>query len=95
MSKDIKYLAKDGFMARKIAGELLLIPVGERTQELNGMVTLNDTGMFIWECLSEPKSEAELIEMIMEEFDVLKEKVEIDVRAFIRNGLDEGMIIRL
>ena len=38
---------KDGFILRKIAGENIVIPSGDELN-LNMMITLNDTGAFLW-----------------------------------------------
>ena len=36
------------FILREIAGEAVLIPTGEASQNLNGMIHLTETGAFIW-----------------------------------------------
>ena len=37
------------FILRDIAGEYVLVPTGETTQEFNGFITITDTAKFIWE----------------------------------------------
>ena len=39
---------KSGFIVRKIANQYMAVPVGERSQELHGMIGLNETGAFLW-----------------------------------------------
>lgn len=90
-----KYQAKDGFVARKIAGELLLVPVGERVQDLNGMIYLNETSQFIWDTLSSPVTIAEIVDKIKTEFNVKDNDVEQDVQQFIDNALANELIIEI
>ena len=41
---------KDGFVLRKVGGDNIVVPTGD-TLDLNMMVTLNETGRFLWEKL--------------------------------------------
>ena len=95
MNKENRYQAKDGFVAREIAGEMLLIPTGTRTQEFNGMIRLNETGIFIWSQVERPKSINELIKSVTEEFEVSDDLAEQHIRAFIEKGLQNGLITKL
>ena len=42
---------KKKFVLREIAGEYVLVPVGEAARELNGIVTVNELGAFLWNLL--------------------------------------------
>ena len=44
---------KSGFAKRNIAGSEIVVPVGENASRFNGMITLNETGSFFWDCLSQ------------------------------------------
>ena len=41
---------KEGFILREIGGEIMVIPSGDEL-DLNMMITLNETGRFLWERL--------------------------------------------
>lgn len=41
------------FVLREIAGETLLVPAGKTALDLNGMLTLNETGAALWRMLPE------------------------------------------
>ena len=45
---------KPGFAMRKIAGSNIVVPVGAASSDFNGMITLNDTGAFLWNCFCSP-----------------------------------------
>ena len=63
------------FMLRDIAGEVILVPTGVATQQFNGMITLNEVAAFIWKNLDESKSKEELVDKIMDEFEVDEDTV--------------------
>lgn len=71
------------FVARKVAGEYLLVPVGKTNLDLNGMITLNEVGAFLWERLPEAESESELVEAVLAEYEAERAEVSRDVAAFL------------
>lgn len=62
---------KNGFMLQEVAGETVVLPMDG---ELNMMITLNDTGRFLWEKISEETTREALIEALLAEYDVDAEK---------------------
>ena len=42
---------KNGFILRDVGGKTFVVAVGERSREFKGMITLNETGKFIWKAL--------------------------------------------
>ena len=45
----MKIKIKEGFLLRKVAGDHVVVPVGEAGKVFHGMIRLNDTGAFLWE----------------------------------------------
>ena len=60
---------KDGFLLRQVAGQTVVLPVGGDL-DLNMMITLNDTGAFLWEHLAEDTNESALVAALLAEYDV-------------------------
>lgn len=83
---------KNGFAKRDIAGSTIVVPVGSTAKEFNGMITLNDTGSFIWDCFLKDITIDEAVEAVLAEYDVEREKAQTDVERFI-NMLKENNII--
>lgn len=73
---------KDYFL-REIAGEHVLIPTGEASQRLNGMIHLTDTAAFIWEQVDISQNLQEIIQHVTDEFEVNMEEAERDVYGFL------------
>lgn len=74
---------KEGFIKSKLGDECVVVPVGAQTVDFRGLITLNETGEFIWEQLKDEKTEQELVEAILSEYDVDRETAERDVHAFV------------
>ena len=75
---------KDGFILRQIGGDTMVIPSGEEL-DLNMMITLNDTGKFLWEQLQKGTTERALLEAVLAEYDVK----EADARTYITEFVEK------
>lgn len=74
---------KKELVIREVAGDYLLVPVGQTALSLNGMMILNDTGAFLWEKLPEAADEAALVDALLAEFEVDRPTAEADVKEFL------------
>lgn len=72
---------KDGFLLRQVAGQTVVLPTGGDL-DLNMMITLNDTGAFLWEQLQEEADEAALVQALLKEYDVTEETAAKAVATF-------------
>ena len=81
------------FMLRDIAGEVILVTTGAATQQFNGMITLNEVAAFIWKNLDESKSKEELVDKIMDEFEVDEETARTDVEGFVGVLYEHGLVL--
>lgn len=73
---------KNGFVLREVAGEIIVVPSGEEL-DLNMMITLNDTGRFLWQHLEKGAEAEELVSALLAEYDVAPELARQAVDAFI------------
>ena len=74
---------KSGFVVRNIMDEYVVVPVGQRVTEFNGLITLNETGLFIWNKLAEKECTAkELVDAILDEYDIDEQTASVDVAHF-------------
>ena len=84
---------KKGFAKRNIAGENIVVPLGNKNQ-FNGMITLNETSSFLWDCLVKDTSEQQIAQKVVDEYDIDLETALGDVNKFVtmlreNNLLDE------
>ena len=80
------------FLLRDIVGETVLVPINESTSSFNGLITVNELGKFIWENIESSKDEDELLQKILDEYEVEKDVAKADLDEFL-NILKENNII--
>ena len=73
---------KEGFILREVAGQKVVIPSGNELN-LNMMITLNDTGAFLWEKLQAECDVNGLVEALLAEYDVDEQTARNAVESFI------------
>lgn len=73
---------KDGFILRTVAGETVVLPAAGVT-DFDMMITLNETGKFLWERLAVGAEEADLVKDLLAEYDVTEEVATKSVAAFV------------
>ena len=83
---------KNGFVVRSIAGESVVVALGESSKNFNGIIKLNDTGRFIWDKLSQGTEMEELVEAILSEYEIDRETAEADARVFVDTLMGANII---
>ncbi len=83
---------KDDVLLRNVGGQDLLVPLGAKVVDMNGMVVLNPTGRFIWELLAEDRSLEDLVTAVVDRFEVETDRAGADVRAFVDDLSRQGWI---
>lgn len=83
---------KDGFVVREIADSIVVVPTSDLLKEYRGMLTLNQSGQFIWKLLQNEVTEEELIAKLAEKYHLKHEKAKTDIEAFL-NTLREKKIL--
>ena len=83
---------KDGFILRSVAGETVVVPTGDDL-DLNMMITLNETGKFLWEHLEKGAEESELVAALLGEYDVDEQTAKAHVTAFVKKLNDHGFLM--
>ncbi len=74
---------KNAFAVQKVANDLILVPLKGNVAEMNEMFTLNESGSFIWEQLTEVSSLETIVASLVKEFEVDVETAEQDVVSFL------------
>ena len=74
---------KDGFMLRKVGGQNIVVALGEASRSFNGMIRLNDTGVFLWEKLKDDVTEEQLLAALTAEYSVDPAQAKADIAEFV------------
>lgn len=81
------------FILREIAGECVLVPTGATTQEFNGLITLSETAKYIWENIEKVDSLEEMIESILNTYEIDRETAARDAVEFISQLVNAGFVV--
>lgn len=74
---------KDGFMLKKVGGQNVVVALGEASRSFNGIIRLNDTGVFLWQKLQQETSEEQLLAALTAEYDIGEEQAKSDIAEFV------------
>ncbi len=80
--KDTSMQLKSNFILRQVAGENVVIPTGDALN-LNLMITLNETGAFLWKLLEQDIDEEAMVAALLAEYDVDEASARAHVTAFV------------
>ncbi len=81
------------FIAREIAGELVIIPTGEAASQSVGLITVNEVGVLIWKCLEREWDKTAILQTILNEFEIDEATAEADMNAFIDKLCKIGAVV--
>ena len=82
----------EGFKLRKLGNEYILVGESMALINFNKMITLNETGAFIWHFLQEAHTKEELLAAMLEESDVDEADARADIEGFTGVLLEQGML---
>ena len=82
---------KEGFILRNVAGNNVVVPIGQATIDFNGMMSLNETGAFLFEKMLKGTTREELIEALKKEYEIEEALAQKDVDDFIAKVESEGL----
>ena len=85
---------KEDFMLREVAGQWLLVPIGETVVNVNGIITLSESGAVIWRALEESESAdvEKLADALMQEYEIDRETAIESVGEFLNDLKEKGII---
>ncbi len=83
---------RDGFILREVSDQPVVVAVGAASEIFNGMIRLNDTSAFLFDLLKKDRTEEDLVNALVEKYDVDEETAKKDVEDFIEVLAQPGII---
>lgn len=84
---------KKGFVLRKIGAQYMAVPFGAMTSEVKGMISLTETGFFLWKAMEEGKNTVDaLADALTAEYEVEREVAVKDIRGFVEYLASVGVL---
>ena len=82
------------FILREIVGDYIIIPAGKTVLDFNGLITVNEVGVSLWNMLQNEVTFEELVQGILDEYDVEESVAREDVQEFLAALIDVGIITK-
>lgn len=79
-------------VGRRIEDEVILVPIGRNIGDLQNIYTLNEVAACVWEAIDGNRTLAEVVDVIIQEFDVDRERAELDTLEFAGQLVEIGGI---
>ena len=86
------FKANPDFLLREVAGEAVLIPVGEAGIFENSVISLNETCRFLWQLFQQPRTMEDVIAEAKKEYSDPDGEMEQGIKDFIREYLQYGLL---
>jgi hypothetical protein len=79
-------------VSRRVAGELFLVPVAGNLADMQRIFTLTKVAEFIWDRLDGQRNLSDILNDVVERFDVNEEQADSDIQALVTELLTEGLV---
>ena len=85
---------KDGFMLLEVAGQWIVVPIGENVIEINGIVSLSASAALLWKKLENGVATCEeLADTLLAEYSVDRETALADSEEFVEALISKGLLM--
>ncbi len=82
----------DGLILRDVAGSHVVVNVG-KTLDFNGMITLNETGAFIWKLIENGDGFDAIVDAVCDKYGIDHSTAEADTKKYIDKMKEAKLIV--
>ena len=83
---------KRNFILRNVADTWVVLSMGDTSVDFDGMLTLNESGVILWNTMENGCDKAALVKALTDEYDVSADLALADVETFINKLSSIGCI---
>ncbi len=84
-------IAKE-FILRQIADEYVLVPTGKTTEDFNGIISLSQTGAYIYEHIEACDSFDVLVKQMLDLYNIDQDTLVKDINEFLNKMIQAGVL---
>ena len=77
---------------REIAGEYILIPTGSMALKFQGVFAVSELGVAVWNLLQQEKDETEIVELLLQEYEVDRDTLTADIKEFLQSLREKELL---
>lgn len=86
------YYSNPNYVLREIAGESVLVSMGEGVADFCGIITLNQSAKILWETLKQGSTREKLAENLKNHFQISDEQAAEDVEKSLKLLEEKGLV---
>ena len=83
----------ENFVLRELAGTWVVLSLSDATVDFNGMLTLNESGVLLWNTLEKGADMDALVGALLAEYDVPPAQARADVEEFVEKLRTVGCLV--
>lgn len=83
---------KNGFIIRKIGGQIMAVPTGKMTSEIHGMIVLTESGELLWNALTDGAEIETLADILIDNYEIEREIALTDAEKFVSGLKAQGAL---
>ena len=76
---------KEGYLVHEVAGNYVVIKIGQEAVNFNGLITLSESAKMLWDLLKNDASIDDLVNKLLSEYEIDEETARIDTLEFVDN----------
>lgn len=80
------------YILSNVADTWVVVPVAQAAEDFPGMLTLNESGRYLWELLESEQTEQSLTLALTERYEVTAQQAAADVRNFLDRLIKVGAV---
>jgi hypothetical protein len=89
---DSVYHKNEDVVSRRVLEETILVPIKGSLVDMNRLFAVNSVAEYIWDELDGRKPLSEIRDGVLSKFDVERAEAEADIKEFVGELFDEGLI---
>ena len=83
---------RSGYMLRKVMDMTVIMSIGSETYTPNQIMSLNETGAFLWEKLEKGADKQVLVDSLVADYEIDNATADSDVDEFLNQLREKGLI---
>ena len=85
---------KTGYLVHEVAGNFVVIKIGQEAVNFNGLITLSESAKMLWDLLnrSEGATIEELVNKLVSEYEIDEETAKNDTLEFVQSLKDNNIL---
>lgn len=83
---------KENYVMREVAGQAIVIAVGEESKKFKGMINLNRTGKDVWTGLEKGLNLVEIVKKMAVDYEVDENTAMQDIESMVNRLLKIGVL---